>query len=68
MYTMEEFCYIMDSKKPDILDQLQKGNFINESVKTVDDMTAPEKKVYHGRTKGQLYKYHKMKNWRKLLG
>ena len=68
MYTIEEFCYMIDKEKPDILKNLKKGNFVNEMVESVKDMNEKEKAMYDERMKGLLSKYNRMKNWRKLLG
>ena len=68
MYTVEELCYIMDDQKPDIIAQLKKGNFCSEMVEKVEDMTERERAYYDERMQGRLAKYHRMKNWRKLLG
>ena len=38
MYTIEEFCYIMDKNRPNILQNLQKGNFVREEVTNPDQM------------------------------
>lgn len=68
MYTIEEFCYIMDSKKPDIIKNLKRGNFIGDMVNSVQDMNEKERNLYDDRMQGLLGRYSKMKNWRKLLG
>ena len=68
MYTIEEFCYIMDQKKPDIMTEMKKGNYVDQNVTTPDQMNSKERAVYDERTKTLMNKYHKMKNWRKLLG
>ena len=68
MYTIEEFCYIMDQQKPDIMKNLKRGNLIRENVNSVNELNETERKRYDERMKGMLVKYSKMKNWRKLLG
>lgn len=68
MYTIEEFCYIMDKDKPDIIKNLKRGNFISQMVETAKDLNDEERVLYNERTKGLLSKYTRMKNWRKLLG
>lgn len=68
MFTIEEFCYIIDETKPDIIKNLKKGNFVNEMVNTVKDMNDQEKKLYNDHMKGLMSKYNRIKNWRKTLG
>ena len=68
MYTIEELCYIMDSEKPDIIKNLKRSNFIRENVDKVDDMNEKERSYYSEQVYGLMSKYHRMKNWRKLLG
>ena len=68
MYTIEELCYIMDSEKPDIIKNLKRSNFVRESVEKVEDMNDKERAYYNENMYGLLSKYHRMKNWRKLLG
>lgn len=36
MYTIEEFCYIMDKNRPNILKNLKRGNFVREEVESRD--------------------------------
>ena len=68
MYTIEEFCYIMDKNRPNILQNLKKGNFVREEVTDPDQMNNKERARYDENMKTLMNKYHKMKNWRKLLG
>ena len=68
MYTIEEFCFIMDKKKPDILGNLKQGRFVGENINTRDEMNEKEKGHYDDRMKTLMNKYHKIKNWRKVLG
>ncbi len=68
MYTVEELCYIMDQSKPNILKNLQKGNYIRESVQSVHDMTEKERELYDDHMKSLMAKYNRIKNWRKILG
>ena len=43
MFTLEEFCYILDSSKPNIIENLKRGNYINDMVETVADMKPKER-------------------------
>lgn len=38
MYTIEEFCFLMDEGKPDILGQLKKQKLIGKYVKEVSEL------------------------------
>lgn len=58
----------MDSEKPDIIKNLKRTKFIRETVMSVDDMNDKEKAYYRDHLHGLMSKYHRMKNWRKLLG
>jgi len=68
MYTIEELCFIMDSEKPDIIKNLKRSNYRREEVEKVDEMNEKERIFYNEHMYGILSKYHRMKNWRKLLG
>lgn len=43
MYTLEEFCYILDSSKPNIIENLKRGNYISDMVQKVEDMNPKER-------------------------
>ena len=68
MYTIEELCFIMDTNKPDIIKNLRRSNFVRENIDKVEDMNEKERAHYSEHMYGLLSKYHRMKNWRKLLG
>ena len=68
MFTIEEFCYIMDDEKPDIIKELKKRRKVREKVEKEAEMNEMEKKIFNEHLVGLLGKYRKMKNWRKLLG
>ena len=68
MYTIEEFCYMMDKDRPNILKNLQTARSIREDIKYASQMNKNERKRYDEKMKTLMNRYHKMKNWRKLLG
>ena len=59
---------MMDSEKPDIIKRLKQSGFIRESVVGISDLNTEEKALYQEHLFRLMSKYHRMKNWRKLLG
>ena len=47
MYTIEEFCHLMDEGKPDILHQLRKQKLIGKYCKEVSDLDRTERGYYN---------------------
>lgn len=58
----------MDSDKPDIIKNLKRTSLIRDTVMSVDEMNDKEKIHHRDQLHGLMAKYHRMKNWRKLLG
>ena len=67
MYTIEEFCHMVDDEKPDILQQLRKKKLIPKYCKSIKDLSKSEQKQYDREHFRLMKSYSRQKTWRKVM-
>ncbi len=67
MYSLEEFCHLMDGTKTDVLTQLKKTKLIRKTVKGESDMNRKELNHFREAQKKALKFYTDQKVWRKVM-